>query len=100
MSVASSMGLGDLHDLADVEDLLKAQPDPKAAVPPQTKKQQQEVMDDGRILFQMDLWCSDLLLTVLELDDKGDIVPTAAGANPLSPPGKEASIIDGSSRYL
>ena len=95
MSVASSMGLADLHDLADVEDLLKAQPDPKAAVPPQTKKQQQEV-DDGRILFLMDLWCSDLLLTVLELDDKGDIVPTAAGANPLSPPGKITSLTQGS----
>ena len=92
MSAACSAGFADLRvNLANIEDLLMPQPDPKEApVPaPARDSQQQQEVDDGRILFQMDLWCSDLLLAVLELDDKGNILATAAGANPLSPPGKE-----------
>lgn len=50
--------------------------------------QQQEEADDGRVLFEMDLWCSDLLMSVLELDGQGNLVPHAIAANPLSPPGE------------
>ena len=77
----------DFNELADIaahgHTTANPQGGPKAA-----ETQWREEADDGRVLFQMDLWCSDQLISVLELDDQGNIVPTAMEANPLSPPGK------------